>query len=168
MCTQNSKQAKRKCLGIFVSRLHPNTTKSQVKEHIFKKLDFPIETEKLQTKFETYASFLVKVKFDHLQNLLVPDIWPQGALIRKYYESIRLSIISNNCRNIKSSLNVLQDLCNKADILLLQKTWLYDFDLHMLNSIHKDFYGFGLLLILQLVCWLVDHTVVLLLCGANH
>ena len=56
----------------------------------------------------------------------------------------RLSIISYNCRNIKSSLNVLQDLCNKADILLLQETWLYDFYLHMLNSIHEDFYGFGL------------------------
>ena len=39
-------------------------------------------------------------------------------------------------------MNVLQ--CNKADILLLLEIWLYDFDLHTLNSIYQDFYGFGL------------------------
>ena len=35
-------------------------------------------------------------------------------------------------------------MCHICAILLLQGTWLYDFDLSLCNSVHKDFYGQGL------------------------
>ena len=54
-----------------------------------------------------------------------------------------LTVISYNCRNVKSSINVLNELCETGDILLLQETWLCDFELNFLNSIHENFYGVG-------------------------
>ena len=56
----------------------------------------------------------------------------------------KLSIASFNCRNIKSSVDEIQGLCGKHDIILLQETWLLDFELPFLSSIHDDFYGKGI------------------------
>ena len=55
-----------------------------------------------------------------------------------------ISIASFNCRNIKSSVSEIQDLCNKYDVILLQETWLLDFELPFLSTIHTNFYGKGI------------------------
>ena len=76
-----------KCLGIFVSRLHRDTSPEHVSDHLLQSQDLQVAVEKLPTKFSTYTSFLVKVEPASLEKLLVAEAWPQGALIRKYYES---------------------------------------------------------------------------------
>ena len=40
---------------------------------------------------------------------------------------------------MKSSLNEIRELCDESDIVLLQETWVLDTDVHLLNSLHKDF-----------------------------
>ena len=44
---------------------------------------------------------------------------------------------------MKSSIEEIQNLADATDILLLQETWLVDFELSILSSLHKDFYGKG-------------------------
>lgn len=56
----------------------------------------------------------------------------------------KLKVSSFNCRNVKSSLVELQELCNVSDIVLLQETWLLNFDLCILNQISDDFYAKGI------------------------
>ena len=60
-----------------------------------------------------------------------------------------LRICSYNCFGIKSSMDEIQAIAEKVDILFLQETWLFDFELSMLASIHKDFYGKGISSILK-------------------
>ena len=55
-----------------------------------------------------------------------------------------LKVISYNCKSLKSSLQVLKDLCSICDVILLQETWLCDFELDICNNIHPDFYGQGI------------------------
>lgn len=55
-----------------------------------------------------------------------------------------LVITSFNCKNIKSSVNEVQDICDRCDIVLLQETWLQDSEMHLLNNMHEDFYATGL------------------------
>ena len=55
-----------------------------------------------------------------------------------------LRLCTYNCKNIKSSIEEILLLASSSDIILLQETWLADFDLSMLSSIHKDFYGQGI------------------------
>ena len=54
-----------------------------------------------------------------------------------------LSICTFNCKNIKSSVQEIQELCDKCDILFLQETWLSTQELALLNTLHKDFYAHG-------------------------
>ena len=55
----------------------------------------------------------------------------------------KLRIVSYNCRGIKSSLPVINELCTDNYIVLLQETLLCSHNLHFINSIHSDFYAGG-------------------------
>lgn len=58
--------------------------------------------------------------------------------------SSNLRVSSFNCRNIKSSIPEIQELCSKSDIVLLQETWLMNYELPMLGQISSDFYAVGI------------------------
>lgn len=50
-----------------------------------------------------------------------------------------LSIVSVNCKSLRSNMKFINELCNTNDIVLLQETWLLPSDLQILDSIHSDF-----------------------------
>ena len=52
-----------------------------------------------------------------------------------------LRFITYNCYNIKSSLQDIYELCKTYDVIFLQETWLFDFELSMLSNIHSEFEG---------------------------
>ncbi len=52
-----------------------------------------------------------------------------------------IRIASFNCHGFKSSQYEVAELCEKADILFLQETWLSSFELHMVNEVRADFTG---------------------------
>ena len=54
-----------------------------------------------------------------------------------------LRIVSYNCRSVRNSLNDVQKLCDKNDIVMLQEHWLPKQDLSFLNSIHNDFIAYS-------------------------
>ncbi|KAL0840115.1 hypothetical protein ABMA28_015422 [Loxostege sticticalis] len=55
-------------------------------------------------------------------------------------DSNRISkIITYNCKNIKRSVDCVRDLCQNADVVALQETWLLPHDLTFLGCIHRDF-----------------------------
>ena len=55
-----------------------------------------------------------------------------------------LKVITYNCQGLKNSLQDVSKLCQHYDFVFLQETWLFNFELHMLSSISKDFEGFGI------------------------
>ena len=56
----------------------------------------------------------------------------------------KLTVGSYNCKNVKTSLLEIKELCTTCDIILLQETWLLECELSILCSISKEFYGNGL------------------------
>ena len=56
----------------------------------------------------------------------------------------RLHVISFNCEGVKNILPQIYDLCDAADIILLQETWLFPHELDKLNTVHPSFHGFSL------------------------
>ena len=54
-----------------------------------------------------------------------------------------LRIISLNCYGIKTSLYQVYELCEVADIVLLQETWLFTYELSIISTIHPEFEGMG-------------------------
>lgn len=72
---------------IYISRLHPDTTLSDVTE--FLKEKFPeVKCEKGQSKYpENYSSFKITIDENHFDLIMNPDLWPRGIYINKFFRS---------------------------------------------------------------------------------
>lgn len=76
----------RKLLTVFVSRLEPNTCEDDIKNYVRNNLKLETsQIEKLKTKFNTYASFAVKVYVTNPSVIFDTDSWPEGVYVRKFY-----------------------------------------------------------------------------------
>ena len=54
-----------------------------------------------------------------------------------------IKVATFNCKNLKSSINEVQELCTKCDVILLQETWLRECELGILSNVSDGFYGKG-------------------------
>ena len=50
-------------------------------------------------------------------------------------------VTSYTCRNLKSSIDNVRQLCDMHDISFLHETWLSNDDLSLLKCLHADFYA---------------------------
>jgi hypothetical protein len=71
---------------LFVSRLASNTKAQYVMQHIKRETGLVVKCEPIVTKFDSYKSFQVCVQYKDQSQLLKPDIWPRGAIVRPFYE----------------------------------------------------------------------------------
>ena len=55
-----------------------------------------------------------------------------------------IKVTSFNCKNVKSSVTEIYELCENCDILVLQETWLLDSEIQLLTNLHSDFYAKGI------------------------
>ena len=62
---------------------------------------------------------------------------------------------------MKTSVDSIVNLCASSDIIILQETWLCEDELHMLNSIHNNFYACG-------VSSMKSDEKILIVCGRPH
>jgi exonuclease III len=56
----------------------------------------------------------------------------------------KITITSFNCKNLKSSVEELNELLVNCDILVLQETWLFESESTLLGQLNKDFYYKGI------------------------
>ncbi|XP_077979457.1 uncharacterized protein LOC144434821 [Glandiceps talaboti] len=72
---------------VFVSRLQPHTSSQTVVNFIRSKTNIESKCERLKSKYESYASFVIEVPHAQLPELMNASVWPEGALVRRYYQS---------------------------------------------------------------------------------
>ena len=92
--------AKKKNIDLFVSRLEPTTTVDGVQEFVVEAfvndggaqiVSSQVKSTRLDTKFDTYASFRITVTisdivFDHVLGVLnLANVWPKNALVCKFF-----------------------------------------------------------------------------------
>jgi hypothetical protein len=75
----------RTCIGVFITCMREQTTELQVRGHVLKETDINIRPEKLRTRFSGYSSFLIQCQGQVRSQLMDPDIWPPGALVKPFY-----------------------------------------------------------------------------------
>ena len=70
--------------GLFITRLHANTSEAELNEYVRKIVGCRVRTQKLKTKFNTYSSFYIPLARGSWGILLEASIWPQGVLIKEF------------------------------------------------------------------------------------
>ena len=108
--------------GLFITRLHANTSEAELNEYVRKVAGCRVRTQKFKTKFNTYSSFYIPLARASWGILLEASILPQGVLIKEFKRYIWIRIIS--CRGINSAIPLLGKICESNDTILLQETML--------------------------------------------
>ena len=75
--------------AIFVSRLAPEVTISEVSEYLNNQNLKPIKITKLKTKYNSYTSFHVEIQDDKFEELFNAKYWPEGSFISTFYGKLR-------------------------------------------------------------------------------
>ena len=52
--------------------------------------------------------------------------------------------ITYNCQGLKSSIHDIQSLCSTYDLIFIQESWLFQFELPLLSKIDPDFEGYSI------------------------
>ena len=55
-----------------------------------------------------------------------------------------LNMCTFDCKNVKTSVPEIIDLCNSHDFVFLQETWMSRSQLPTLSNINNEFVGYGL------------------------
>ena len=82
----NKRNDNRHCIGVFISRLQPHVQTIDINRHVKKMTKLNVHSIKLKPKFDTYSSFLIQSSGHVIQKLLDSDVWPEGTLVRKYFD----------------------------------------------------------------------------------
>lgn len=67
-----------------MSRLHPNTTAQQVKDFILFHFQVDVIVNKMKTKYDTYASFLLTLESDQADRIIGSATWPNNTLVKRF------------------------------------------------------------------------------------
>lgn len=80
-----SSPTNRSCTGVFVTRLKPHTTASNVESYIKQEVGLSVKAEKLPTRYHTYSSFYIPCSGRSRAMLTDGTIWPKGSLIKPFF-----------------------------------------------------------------------------------
>ena len=101
---------------VFVTRLVPETTASDVLRFVKPRINRNVKIEQLRTKYDEYSSF----------NLCVPKFLKNKLLDKIFWENDNIYV-----RELvtKSSIDtILRKLTTEYQLIFLKETWLYQDD----------------------------------------
>ena len=52
--------------------------------------------------------------------------------------------VTYNCQGLNSSIHDVQALCSSYDLIFIQESWLFQYELPILSRIDSEFEGFGI------------------------
>ena len=82
-----NKRKWRSCTGIVVTRLARNTQPRDVIRNIEQGTGMRCQCEPIQTKYDSYRPFCIRLNSSLHRRLLDPTVWPTGSLVREFLDS---------------------------------------------------------------------------------
>ena len=80
------KGSRKRTANIFATRFAPGVSDAILKVYLENKLTLDVTVEKVQTRFDNYASFHIKCECIEPSVFMDPDLWPENAFVRWWKE----------------------------------------------------------------------------------
>ena len=92
-----------KRMSIFVSRLPPGTGTEAIKSYAMEQVKASsVEVTQLKTKFDTYESYRLDIVDPGVDDVLDPQLWAQGLIIRRFFDKKSDSTASKTRAEVRS------------------------------------------------------------------
>ncbi len=92
----NIRMVKTKLVSVFVSKFTPDLDALTLSEYLKEKLGRDVACQKIETVQSRYSSFKVSAECNEVSEMYDPQLWPEGAFVRRYYEPRRVGVIGSN------------------------------------------------------------------------
>ena len=73
-------------VSLFVSRLPPDTDAQTIQEYVKEQVGATeVVATRLKSRFDSYASYRLDLSDPSVSDVLDPEIWAQGLLVRRFF-----------------------------------------------------------------------------------
>ena len=98
---------KTKLVSVFASKFSPELDAETLSRYLKEKLGREVKCQKIDTVQSRFGSFKVSAECNEVAEMYKPELWPDGALVRRYYEPRRECVAGVNTAAISSGIRVL-------------------------------------------------------------
>ncbi len=85
------KVVKTKLVSVFATRFSPDLDASTLSNYLKAKLNRDVTCLKIDNTRSWFSSFKVTAECNDITEMYSPELWPDGALVRRYYEPRKAS-----------------------------------------------------------------------------
>ncbi len=82
----NIKVVRMKLVSVFATKFTPDLDAETLSSYLTKQLGHDVKCERIATASNRYSSFKVCAECNDVMEMYNPELWPEGCLVRRYYE----------------------------------------------------------------------------------
>ncbi len=92
-------------MSVFASRFDPELDAGTLSDYLKEKLRRDVNCQKIGSENRRFSSFKVSAECKEVNEMYNPDLWPDGALVQRYYEPRKAVIFGQNLHGITEGLS---------------------------------------------------------------
>lgn len=100
----NIKVVRTKLVSVFATKFSPDLNAETLANYLKEKLGRDVTCQRIVTVSNRYSSFKVCVECSEVAEMYNPELWPEGSVVRRYYEPRKAGVTGINV--ISSTLGV--------------------------------------------------------------
>lgn len=90
------KTVKTKIVNVFATKISPELDADTLAEYLKSKLNRVVTCQKIDSARSRVGSFKVTAECNDVSEMYNPELWPEGALVRRYYEPRKVPTVVND------------------------------------------------------------------------
>ena len=98
----NVRVVRSKMVNVFATRFDPDMEASDLVEYLKDRLGRNVECTKIATERKRFSSFHIRAECNTIDEMYAPDLWPEGAYVRRYYEPRKSQSAVNSGNRLES------------------------------------------------------------------
>ena len=96
-----------KRVSVFATRFSPDIGTELLRAHLENKLGRGVSCERIVTVNSRYTSFKISAECKDVGDMYDPELWPEGAYVRRFYEPRKAGVIANAATLSAGDISVL-------------------------------------------------------------
>lgn len=100
------KTVRTKLVSVFATRFHPALDADVLALHLKDKLGREVMCQRVGSASSRFSSFKVSAECNEVSEMYAPQIWPEGSLVRRYYEPRKIAVVGQSTSNEGDSVAV--------------------------------------------------------------
>lgn len=92
-----------KLVSVFATKFSPDLNAETLAKYLSGQMGRSVNCQRIATAGNRYGSFKVTAECNEINEMYNPEIWPEGSLVRRYYEPRKAAGVATSARPLSDS-----------------------------------------------------------------